>query len=349
MREFRITELDRKHAETLLAKRPHLIQSTLAWFDFIREFSGETDRSITVCNGDTPVAFLLALQYRDLIQSLPYPASYAGLVTEQDIAPDDLRGIMEKVCEHYGNYSDVLSMCTTPFVDSKCDLSSLFDYALENGTQYIDLSTGLLSDTTSKFRNNLRRNLGKAEDAGVRVERFVDDEVERLWYQCYQRRMLELGANCLPSEFFSGMRRHLQPKAGYQLFSAWAGKDYLGGILTIGNDYCADYYLSVFDRDYDFAQCSTYAFYHFLLWTREKGIKLLNLQSSPGEDSEVYHFKKSWGAKDSWHRYLVKILKNREKVLSLSREEITERYRFHFYLPFSALKQGAMTGAVACA
>ncbi len=348
MREFRITELDRRHAETLLAKRSHLVQNSLVWFDFIREFSGETDRSITVRDGDTPVAFMLALQHRDLIQSLPYPASYAGLFLEAFVADDDVRAIVETIGEHYGESADVLSLCTTPLTDSKSELARHFDFTLENKIQYIDLSAGLLADTTSKFRNNLRRNLGKAEDAGIRIERFVDDEVEKLWYSCYQRRMLELGANCLPKEFFSAMRRHLQPSGSYQLFSAWAEEEYLGGILTVGNEYCADYYLSVFDRDYDFAQCSTYTFYHFLLWAREKGAKVLNLQSSPGEDSEVYHFKQSWGAKDSTHRYLVKILKNREKVLTLSREAIAEQYGFHFYLPFSALRQEATAGEAAC-
>jgi hypothetical protein len=338
---FRITELDRSHAEALLAKRPHQVQNTLTWFDFIKEFSGEADRSITVCDGDRPVAFLLALQHADLIQSLPYPASYSGLFVEPDIHQSLVQVIVEKVCEHYRDQADVFSLCTTPFCTSVVDNSDLFDFDMENNIQYIDLTAGLLSDTTSKFRNNLRRNLGKAEDAGVTVERFVDDDVERLWYQCYQRRMQELRAACLPIEFFTAMRRHLHPRGEYQLFSAWAEEDYLGGILSIGNEYCTDYYLSVFDRDYDFAQCSTYTFYHLLLWAKGKGTKVLNLQSSPGEDSEVYHFKKSWGAKDGSHKYLVRILKNRERVLSLTREEIADRYKYHFYLPFSVLTHQA--------
>jgi hypothetical protein len=347
VRDFRITELDRQHAETLLVKSPHLIQNTLSWFDFIREFSGEADRSITIWDGGTPIAFLLALQHWGLIQSLPYPASYSGLVAEPDLARDDLRAIMERICEHYRDWADVFSLCTTPFDSSTIDRSDLFDFALENKILYIDLTTDLLSDTTSRFRNNLRRNLGKAEDAEVRVKCFVDDEIEELWYRRYQRRMQELGVACLPIEFFSAMRRHLQPRGGYQLFSAWADEDYLGGILSVGNDYCADYYLSVFDRDYDFSQCSTYTFYHFLLWAKARGIKVLNLRSSPARDSEVYHFKRSWGAKGGRHEYLVKILKNREKVLSQAREEIAAKYRFHFYLPFSALRQQAETEIMA--
>jgi len=328
----------------VLARRPHLVQNSQAWFDFIAEFSGERDCSIHFSIGSEPVGFLRALQYRDLVQSLPYPASYAGPTFLPEVSPEAQAACMTAAIEHFAASAKVLSICSTPIVAAPDVWTELLEYSAAGRIHVVDLRGELLTGTTSKFRNNLRRNLRKAADAGVEISASAYPEDLGRWHEVYVKRCRELAAPILPLRYFELMFRHLSPIGGCRLISARAGEEYLGGIVVVNNDYCADYYLSMFDRDCDEMQASTAAFYYLLCWAKSAGLRYLNLQASPNSQPELAQFKAAWGAQELPHRYLVRVLNDRDQVLSRSVDQIREEYKFHFYLPFAALtNQGTPT------
>lgn len=343
MARIAIQPLSDDFAHRALAGTPHLVQNSREWFDFIAEYSGERDCSIQFCIDGEPVGFLRTLQYRDLVQSLPYPASYAGPIFLPEVGREDQSACMRAAIEHFATTANVLSICRTPIVPSVDAWTEQFEYSAPGRIHVIDLGQELLAGTTSKFRNNLRRNLRKAGDAGVGISASAYAEDLGCWYEIYRKRCRELKAPILPLRYFELMFRHLSPIGGCRLISARTGEKYLGGTVVVNNDYCADYYLSMFDRDCDEMQASTASFCYLLSWARSAGLRYLNLQASPSGQSELAQFKAAWGAQEIPQRYLVTVLNSRDQVLSRSVDQIREEYKFHFYLPFAALtNQGAM-------
>ncbi len=334
---LRLHPLDRTCVERLLSSQPHLVQNSLTWFDFIRSFSGENDRSLQFEEDGKAIGFLLALQHRRLIQSLPYPASYSGPLFAPGTSPRVQLECMELALDNFKERADVVSVCATPIMERDNGWSSRFEFRAQNQIQVIDLTQPLLSGTTSKFRNNLQRNLRKAADAGVSVD-FANSKYDlELWYDVYRGRAAELGAPLLPLAFFLAMREHLEPAGNFRLVSARQGDEYLGGIIIVYNGHCADYYLSMFARRHDALQASTAAFNFMLSWAHSQGIRYLNLQASPASQPDLIRFKAAWGAQAWPQSYFVSILNNRDKVLQTSVDQIRNDYLFHFFVPFAAL------------
>ena len=338
MTRWKLNPLDRSFAVELLKARPHHAQSSLAWFDFLRAYSDEEDRSLTILRDDEPIGFLCALQYKRLIQSLPYPASYGGLQLSRPLGPAEEHELFEAIFAHYSRCCDVVSLCTSPLFEQPQRAASQFDFTANNDVHYINLKDEPLARTTSKFRNNLKRNLRKAEDAGVKVSLANNlDDLTR-WYRCYDKRMEELGGAKLTEQYFISMFEQLAESRTCSLIVARDDQRFLGGIVTVQNKHCVDYYLSMFDRDEDDKQASTAAFHFLLENARLSGATYLNLQASPRNQSDLVHFKESWGALLARHSYHVKILNNREGVLHMSPHVIKHDYRFHYLIPFDALK-----------
>ncbi len=337
MSKWKVKSLDRDFASGLLRNKAHHLQSSLQWFDFIADFSREEDRSVTLYRDGEAVAFSCALQFRNLIQSLPYPASYSGLQFNQALGLTEVRNAYELLFDHYSKHCDVLSVCSSPcFADNQGGAAD-WDHKLESVVHVIDLESDPLSRTTSKFRNNLQRNLRKAVTTGVEINIETDTENLGQWYRCYEKRILELHGAQLPYEYFEKLFRHLQAAGHCSLFTAKARGKFLGGILTVQNNHCLDYYLSMFDRDEDDTQASTAAFHFVMNYAKRQGIRLMNLQSSPRSQTDLIRFKESWGAIPFRHQYLVRILNNKTAILGQTSTEISEKYPFHFLVPFGAL------------
>jgi hypothetical protein len=343
MNSHRIGAIDREFVTHYFATYDHHVQNTLAWFDFLKSYSQETDRSATLYLNDQPVGFVLALQYKRLIQSLPYPASYAGVFFLPEIKRETRCALIQQLFEHYTEFADVFSICTSPLSSDGEPCEEHFDFVSDNKILYIDLSHPLLTGTTSKFRNNFKRNLRKAKDAGVIVTDVSDDTMLKAWYCGYEKRMEELESVTLEYDYFVALRNHLQPNEHFKLFNARIGDRYLGGIVIVYNHFCADYYLSIFDREADETQASTCLFYHALSWARDQRITFFNLQASPVGQDALYDFKKSWGATAGSHQYLVKIMNNRDEILRSSPDQVRREYRFHYLAPFQALTDGITT------
>lgn len=338
MSRWKLTSLERAFAAELLKSRPHHVQSSLAWLDYLLAYSDEDDRSLTILHDDRPIGFLCALQYKRLVQSLPFPAGYAGIQLLRTLDPAEERELYEAIFAHYSRYCDVVSLCTSPFFEQAPTAETQFDFTARNDVHYINLKDEPLARTSSKFRNNLKRNLRKAEDAGVKVAVSRDAADLAKWYRCYDKRIDELGGTKLTEQYFISMFEHLSETGLCSLIAAKDAKKFLGGIVTVQNGYCVDYYLSMFDRDEDDKQASTAAFHFLLEHARQSGATYLNLQASPRSQTDLLHFKESWGALQSRHSYRVKILNNREAILHMSPHVIKHEYPFHYLLPFDALK-----------
>ncbi len=337
MTDYRVGAMDREFVIRYFQTNEHQVQNSLAWFDFLKAYSQEIDRSVTLYADDQPVGFVLALQYKNLIQSLPYPASYSGMFLPPELKREARSALTQRVFEHYKSFCDVYSICTSPFSTDDQLSEEHFDFVTDNRILYIDLSRELLFGTTSKFRNNLKRNLRKAKDAGVVIDESSNEKMLAAWYRCYEQRMEELEAIPLEYGYFVAMREHLLPEQHFKLFNAISGDHCLGGMIIVYNRYCADYYLSIFDRDCDDTQASTCLFHHALVWAKQQGVSYFNLQASPTSQAALYEFKKSWGATGGSHHYLVKILNNLDEVLHSSVDQVKRDYRFHYLAPFEAL------------
>ncbi len=346
MMRVELCAFDATKANDLLMRIPHHVQNTAAWFDFVHEFSGEEEVSIGFAIGGEFRGFVRALRFKNLIQSLPYPASYSGPVFDPEVGEGERIACLNLLIEHLATRCDVFSITGSPLM--RQDFTGITEsvHVLRNRIDVIDLSAPPLAGTTSKFRNNLKRNLRKAEAAGVRGKLQHDTELLGRWYQVYERRMRQLNAPTLPLRYFELMFRHLQPHGQVALLSSLSGKEYFGGTIVVYNRHCADYYLSVYDREYDDLQASTAGLHFLIHWLKSQSVTLFNLQASPSTQGELAHFKQSWGAQSREHVYTSAVLNSATNLLQTMPKEIRQSYPFHFVVPFSALVNCPSAGPV---
>jgi hypothetical protein len=104
MGKIEIRQVKPEHSRSLLTQRPHQVQSSPCWVGFLKDRSGENDSSVIIYHDGRPAGYVPALQYRDLIQSLPYPVSYAGPVFDGAVSEFPVGKLLVKLCDYYCTY-----------------------------------------------------------------------------------------------------------------------------------------------------------------------------------------------------------------------------------------------------
>jgi lipid II:glycine glycyltransferase (peptidoglycan interpeptide bridge formation enzyme) len=238
-----------------------------------------------------------------------------------------------------------LSIGTNPFFDGKEYYSEYFkpDYVMENFIQYIDLNEvfdkhGNAIHQNYEKRTHLARNLKKAElqKTAISDEQEKDDIYES--FEIYERRMKELSVAPVPEKMFDSIYGNLVSKGrGKFLFALYQGK-IISSASLIFNNRIMDIYTISIDTGYSEMRPNYLLVYYALKWANEKGISIVNWQSSPQKGDGVYRWKEQWGSHERTFFYLTKTFWDVSQLKNIGLNELKEAYNFHYLLPFNLLK-----------
>lgn len=209
------------------------------------------------------------------------------------------------------------------------------DYVYNNFYQYSTFN-GLnpLFMLEKKKRDKIKNSINKgAKITEIKILTRLEDWEE--WIGIYNSRYKEIGAVAYPTEFFIKVfQKACETQFKYiKLYGLFENDMLVGGILVTCSFKNADYFSSAFLTSKNYLNGTTITLNYIFNDLAERGFLKFNWQSSPGRLG-VYNYKKSWGANEGEHLYLVKVIGNPQNLLSIPLEMIKEEYKGMFILPY---------------
>lgn len=330
-----------------------LAQHTLGWRDVITSVGVDVPVYLLARDYGKVVGALPAFLYRcdigNLMLSVPQAGGYGGVVVEQGFArrAEVYDALLKRLVSEAAGYDCLcVTVCTPPlFGDISLYREYLRpDFELENFFQYLDLNTDFVPDISRRhprLRENIRRNVRKAQAHGLLVTAEDKDAFFDQWYEIYLKRMGEVGADVIPRRLFEGIRRRLLPE-GRGFFSyVLDGGRVIGGGVFVGLNQVVDYYMGCADSGYEEKQPNSLLMYETMRRALGRGYRYWNWQSSSSRRSPVYHYKAGWGSREGAHYYLTKAVGDISELRGTPLSVIKERYRGHYVLPYSEFEVAA--------
>lgn len=281
-------------------------------------------------------------EYGNVMISNPL-IGYGGFVGDDENVWDAIIKELSLVAKR--NSCVTMTISTPPYQENliKQYLKSFNpDYVFENFYQYSTLNENhLLNQLDKKKRDKIKNSINKASRDGrldVRILTNLDDW--NLWIEIYKDRYKEIGALEYPTEFFlnifnfSSMNNFKDAK----LYGLFEDNFLIGGILVIYSAFSADYFSSAFISSKSYLNGTTFTLNYIFNELNEKKIAKFNWQSSPGKFG-VYNYKKSWGAIEGKHIYLVKVTGDLDDLISTPLNLIKEEYKGMYILPYDLWKE----------
>jgi hypothetical protein len=292
-------------------------------------------------------AYMFECEPGSLMISVPQAGGYGGVVVGNLSRKEEYAALLDAfITEAERQNCALATISTQPFFGDYELYGRHFapDFERDNFYQFLDLKADILADASSKQRGNIRRSIQKAQKHGLRVTfEDTDDRFEK-WYAVQCRRMMELGAEPLPKKLFESARLWLFPEDMGFFAYVLDGPEVIGGALFVGLNEVLDVFLMSCDSDHMKKQPNNIMVLKAIEYARDKGFKYLNWQSCGSRESGVYKFKQSWGSREGRHCYISKITGDISQLESMPLEEIKERYRWHYVMPYERLRTYQLGG-----
>lgn len=204
-----------------------------------------------------------------------------------------------------------------------------FDYVTDNHIQYIDLQKPF--EYSRQVRSRIRKI---SKNCQLRIWNASKKEF-KTWYKIHVKRSEEQGSHPLPREWFESVLT--LDEATLKVVN-YKGK-IIGGTIFLKNSYCCDYYRSAFDSKYFKLNGNTWQLFREIEECKEAGIEKFNMQSCKVRNDGTWKFKASFGARESEHFYLTKVLCSKRDLLPFVNNINSLRTEYHgFYImPFKRI------------
>ncbi|MFO1444440.1 hypothetical protein KDN24_14775 [Bacillus sp. Bva_UNVM-123] len=271
----------------------------------------------------------------DVIHSMPF-VGYGGA----SFLNNDLRILKSMVDELYdfAKQSNVLlvTICTPPFIEGNIYKNIMEpDFIYENFYQYIDLTIDPFSVMTSKNRNNLKRNLKRAEDNGIYLNENYDKSILEFWYETiYIPRMTETNCTIYPFPVFNELRSNFGSNRVIIQY-AFQNNKIIGAGFFLKQMQSLDNFMRVIGTEYMDTKAGVLLDYWSIQYARENELLYYNWQSCDKIGSPIFKYKKSWGSDLGYHYYLTKIINPINQLKKVPLNEIKKEYKGIYILPYN--------------
>jgi len=149
----------------------------------------------------------------------------------------------------------------------------------------------------AEFRSQVRRNIRKAQAAGLEVRRGESqEELVRTYFDLHADTRRRLGVPPQPRRFFEALWRHVvEPGLGFLLLARHEGTAVAGAVFLEWNGRIV-YKYGASDRRHWPLRPNNLLFWECICTGSESGAKTLDFGRSDLEDEGLRAFKRSWGA-----------------------------------------------------
>ncbi len=274
----------------------------------------------------------------DVIHSMPFIGYGGGCLRNDD--SQVLKSMIGKLVEYAEeNRILLINICTPPFL-AECEVKQykeLFqpDFIYQNFYQYMHLKDDVLSNMTSKNRNNFKRNLRIAEKNSVYLKEDYSEPLLLYWYNhIYIQRMMDTGGAIYPYGVFNEMRLAV---GGERLIIQYAMLDetVIGAGFFLKQQKSLDNFMRVIDPNYIRTNAGVLLDYWSIKYAKKQGFTYYNWQSCDRIDSPIYKYKKAWGSQEDQHFYLTKLIRPVHHFKQIPLEEIKKEYKGIYVMPYS--------------
>jgi Acetyltransferase (GNAT) domain len=353
------SENEHEYAEFVDRCPNALVQHTMAWSKAITEVGMDTPvyllaRSRGEVIGALP-AFLYKSELGNLMLSIPQAGGYGGVIVDQNSPQreETYAALLARLVWE-GEKRDCLcvTVCTPPFFGNLALYRKYFqsDFEKENFYQYLELGSEAVAagnqQPALKLRENIRRNIRKAQSNNLIVT--TEDNGSRFasWYDLYKKRMRQINAEAIPRSLFEGIRRHVLTQGYGFLLYVLSDNDVIGGGVFVGHNQVIDYFMASADPEQMDKQPNSLLMYEAIKHATARGYRYWNWQSSASRQSPVYSYKSGWGSHEGLHYYLTKAIGDTAKLRRTPLSIIREEYRWHYVMPFEVFDEPSSLGGV---
>ena len=329
-----------------------LIQQSTRWCNVIKDISPDEPFILAVREGAEMVGSLIVYLFRhelgNILYSNPHAGSLGSLAVHPKAEAEPVSKLLVSAALELAAQNQCLTVTLTsnPFAANDFLAKYFeFDYALSNEIQYINLDNcfddlGNFTLSNAKFRNNLKRQLNRAADAGIKVvESDSRDHLDQ-WYEVHTQRMAELQGTAIPIQLFSNA---LKWNSGHRyctfLYALDKSGKVIGGGFHMYNKTIVDLFMLSTGHEYQKSGVNYLLTDHALRWAAAKGLKHYNWQASNPPTGSIAHFKKQWGSQKAAYNYYTKVTGNLEPIWRAGLKQVRRAYRWHYLLPFGAFDE----------
>ena len=339
-------QYEKRFSEFFESSNESYFQQSPQWKNVIESFGKDKWVCPMVLENKKVIGVIPLYLYKsklgNIINSVPYPGPLGGVIINSD-SKTKKEKIFKLLMHQVDKISTQFDVVTTTIISSPFwPDDNLYrkhwrpNYELENYTLYIDLTKP--QKTKSKFRNNLRRMLSKAESSKLKVAESSKITDLNSWYKIHQKRHLEIGVDPIHKQVFSESLNHLIPTSkGKFLYVKDDKNKIVAGCFVASHNQVVDTYM-ISGNSHIHQNGAIYLLIdHLLNWSKNSGFKYFNWQSSKPRGSGPYKFKMQWGSKEAPYYFFTKTYQPIDKFLGAGLDKIKKEYKWHFVLPFNLL------------
>lgn len=285
-------------------------------------------------------------QYGRVLNSLPFYGSHGGVLARENIAPE----IGPLLMSRFNAFAN----------EQRCVASTIITSPLEGQTNFYETSTGFThrdtrigqitdlpavnqitaDDTVMGFLHQKTRNMvRKAQKSDLSVTKDCWPDAITFLAKVHHDNLIEMGGRPKPHAFFQHVSDIFDYGSEYQIYTAWKNSSPVAALLLFYHNDTVEYFTPVIIKEYRSDQPMSLLIFHAMIDAVSKGYRRWNWGGTWKTQEGVYHFKKSWGAKDRPYHYFTRVMNH--SITQLSKSEITGSFPNFFVLPFDQIPSEA--------
>ena len=335
-----VRECDPAAVDAFLARRPEtLVYASSRYRELLRRLLGCEEETLVALDEHGAIRGVLPALASDgpdgrVVNSLPYYGSNGGIVAGDALAAESLAAAWKALATAPGTLAATL--VPNPFaLDSASDVS--------HNVEDIRISqwTPLAGDPLERAEASARRNVRKAEAAGVEV--FRDPaELGRL-HEIHRENMRAIGGRSKARAFFDLVPEVLRPERDFDLWIARLEGRVVAGLLVLLFNRTVEYFTPATELAARPLQPLAAILARSLRHYSELGFETWNWGATWPSQESLLRFKRKWGAEERPYRYLVQL--NDRALLDRPASAILEAYEGFYVVPFAALRDAGGTSS----
>ena len=329
--------IEREYECYLLSTPASLLYYNLKYRDFLKDLLGcEGEYLIAISNkqirGVLPLLFISGERGR-VYNSLPFYGSNGGILTDDRCAYDALLAAYNKIARDKRTIS--ATYITNPFLENGSSKihHNYKDFRIAQFTD-IAFQNDYRVDLLSRIESSARRNVKKAERAGVMVE--IDEGQLKRLEEMHRENIIAIGGLPKSHDFFALIPKHFAPGEDYNLYVAKKGTRIIAALLVFYFNQTVEYFTPATDVAYRSLEPSSLILVTAMTDAARRGFNRWNWGGTWGTQTGVHQFKKKWGAIERRYDYYTQL--NDYSILNLTRGEVVKSFPNFFVVPFTALK-----------
>ena len=340
---------EHEYTEMLHKSNESMFFQTIPYRDLLEEFLSVKSYFIVAKKSGRVVAAIPAYikenkEYGNVMNSSPFIGSNGGFIVDSRLDYLEKREIKKKLLKRYNELAVEKNCVLSTIITSPFDRDILF-YEDNLDYKFRDYRIGYIKGFDMCFNNQeellLRTVEKRCRNSITRSKKNLEledsDDFKDL-FELHKKNMGGKGA-FKPFRFFELVKKHFK-EGEYELSYALMNGKRIAGLLVFYFKDTVEYFTPAFDIEYKKEQATSFLIYEAMEKSIEKGFKYWNFGGTTlPSQRDVAYFKKSWGSDEYPYYYYTIKHQEIDEIMNLKAEEILEKYKWFYVLPFNELRR----------